>query len=464
MDIKGYKAFCWEKEAAIPGTDIRYLVRLEDHPLRDDGGDVAATMFSYSYIRKPVDAARPVLFAYNGGPGAASSWVHLGLLGPRRIVTEDFLESQGQAGWRLADAAGCLLDIADLVLIDPVGTSFSLILKDEARPAYYSTAGDAGSFVSLITAWLEKNGREDSPVYLLGESYGTIRNVVLADLLPKRVRLKGIISIGTSLNVGAAPLPVEQNVRRLAANAAACWYHYHRGEAVSQEEFIREADAFAYGPYAHALMMGSRLDEEARGEIAEKLAYYSGLPAEFLRENGLRFTEPEFLTRLLPGQVISTYDSRLTLPFDLADFNPDMMNSLEREPFLTRVGNSYDEAIARYLKEELAVPEGRTYNPEKMTDIAMGWNYKDYPKSTMDLPVELMRENQELRFLFAAGYYDLQSTFDFLTYYLSQYDLPKERVTVKVYQSGHASYVGGYADQMAADIRELMRENGGVDK
>lgn len=461
---KKYDSFYWEKEKSIPGTDIHYLVRMEDFPLTDETGDTDAVMFSYSYIRQPSDGSRPVIFAYNGGPGAASIWVHLGLLGPRRLTMEDFLEKQGQAGWKLTDNRESILDTADIVLIDPVGTSFSLILKEDAKKRYYSTAEDARAFVCLITAWLKKNGRETSPVYLLGESYGTIRNVVLADLLPDSVQLKGIISIGTSLNVGAAPLPVEQNVRRLAANAAACWYHYHQGE-MSEEEFIKEADEFAYGPYAHALLMGSRLDGDELEETVKKLAYYSGMQEDFLRENRLRFTEADFLTGLCPGQVISAYDSRLTLPLDGQEAAPDGLNNMEYEPFMTRVGNSYDEAIAQYLKEELAVPEARTYNPENMYDIAMGWEYADYPKSTMDLPVELMKSKKDLRFLFVAGYYDLQSTFDFLTYYLSQYDIPKERALVKVYQSGHASYVGGdNADRITEDIRNMIKEMGGEGK
>lgn len=453
-----YTPFSWEAEKEIPETDIRYVVRLKDYPLFDETGEMDACMFSYSYIRRPEDSKRPVIFAYNGGPGAASSWVHLGLLGPRKLELEDFLEKEGRAGWKLADNPDTILDSADVVLIDPVGTSFSVITKGEARSRYYTTTGDARTFVDFIENWLKENHRERSPIYLLGESYGTIRNVAVADLLPETIHLKGIISIGTSLNVGAAPLPVEPNVRRLAANAAACWYHFHQ-EEMKEETFLKEADAFAYGPYAHALLMGSRLPKEERDEVAEKLAYYSGMDKAFLKEHGLRYTEPEFLTRVYPGKVISTYDSRLTLPFDPKDFNPDMLNSMDNEPFMTRVGDSFDEAIAKYLKEELAVPEGRTYNPEPLMDIALGWNYRDMKKSTMDLPVELMKRREDLKFFFVAGYYDLQSTFDFLTYYLSQYDLPEERTLVKVYQSGHASYVGGNnAEEITEDIRKLMQE------
>lgn len=452
-----YTPFYWEKETRIPDTDITYKVCLKDYPLTDETGETDAVMFTYSYIRQPQDAARPVIFAYNGGPGAASSWVHLGLLGPRTLMLDDFLKSDKQAAWSLEDNRSSILSDADIVLIDPVGTSYSLILKESARKRYYSTTGDAESFVSLITSWLKEHHREEAPIYLLGESYGTIRNVVLADLLPENVHLKGIISIGTSLNVGAGPLPVEPNVRRLAANAAACWYHFHQGE-MPEEEFIRQADDFAYGEYAHALLMGSRMEEDDREAVAEKLAYYSGMNKEFLLDHNLRYSEPEFLTRLYPHKVISTYDSRLTLPFEMEDFNPDMLNSLDNEPFMTRVGDSFDEAIAKYLKEELMIPEGRTYNPDDTLEIALGWAYGDNKKSTMDLPVELMQTRKDLRILFVAGYYDLQSTFDFLTYYLSQYDLPKDRTFVKVYQAGHASYVGGNnTAEITEDIRKLLR-------
>ena len=226
----------------------------------------------------------------------------MGLLGPRLVKFPGYPELEWPAKTRLEDNAEWLLDCCDIVLADPPGAGWARLLDEDAAGEYYSVGGDARAFARFIGAWLRENGREASPVYLLGESYGTIRSVALADCLPEDVRLAGIISVGTSLNVGSrGTLYVEPNVRRLGANAACCWFHHHRGE-LPLEDFVREAMDFAYGAYARALLLGNRLPEAEREDALDKLAYFTGVDRGFLAENRLRFGEPDFLLRCCPGR------------------------------------------------------------------------------------------------------------------------------------------------------------------
>lgn len=463
--MKGFAGYNWEEEKIMDGSGMRYLVRLQDYILSEKNGAAGATMFAYSYIKLPREPQRPVIFAYNGGPGAASNWVHLGLLGPKLVKFPGYPDLNQQKEFYLEENSEFLLDRCDLVLIDPVGTALAPLL-DHSDMRHYSTEGDAQDFADFICAWLSENERENAPVYLLGESYGTIRNVVLADLLPDSVNLQGIISIGTSLNVGAkGTLMVEPNVRRLGANAAACWYHYHREEC-SCEEFVKESLDFAYGDYARALLLGNRMCKEERESVLERLSYYSGLSKEFLRKHALRFGEIDFVVGLCPDATVSIYDSRLLSRMkngekyeenriDGADIvEPDM----DQDAFMSKIGNAFDRAFEEYCQNDLCLPKGRK-NEGDMLEISQKWDYKSYGKDTLELPVELMEKRPELRIMFVNGCFDLSSTFDFMIYYLSQYPLPSERVRCLVLPAGHASYVGeGMAERLNREIRSFLAQ------
>lgn len=463
--MSAFQPYEWEAEKVAP-SGLRYRIRLADYILRGAEQKAEATMFSYSYVAADsAQSDRPVIFAYNGGPGAASAWLHMGLLGPvlaKMPGYPDVKESPTQ--FELIPNPDFLLDQCDVVLIDPTGTGWARLLDESSASRHYSTAGDARDFAEFICDWLKENGREQTPVYLLGESYGTIRNVALADALPEYVNLQGIIHIGTSLNVGArTTLFVEPNVRRLGANAAVCWYHHHQSEC-SREEFIKQAMEFAYGDYAHALLMGNRLDAAEREAVLHRLSYFTGMDRGFLDQKNLRFSEVDFLLRCCPGAVVSTYDARLLYrPKQNETYSENAMESagiiepdMNQDAFMSAAGPVYDNALGQYVAAELCPPERKT--AENMMDIARFWDYRGYEKNTLTLPVELMKQRSELRMMFVNGYYDLQSTFDFVTYYLSQFELPEDRVKQVVLPSGHASYIGeGMVEKLTEEIRQFVK-------
>lgn len=448
-----FQPFRFVKESTHTPSGISFRTVIEDHLFYDDAGQFEASLYYYSYIALPERQDRPVMFCYNGGPGASSSWVHMGLLGPKQVT---FPHHPGKENIPVyGENRNFLLDCCDLVMINPPGTTYTFVRK-EAESKYFSTTGDAAAVGQFIQAWLKKYGRENAPVYLLGESYGTIRSLAVADVLTGQVNLAGIVSIGTSFNVGSpTTMLVEPNVRRLGANAACCWYHRHQGE-IPQHQFVQEAMDFAYGKYAHALLMGSRLPDAEFQQVLEKLHYYTGLDKELLRRGGLRFDEMTYLTKMMPGQLVSAYDSRMTRPLAEDMTEEEWNRAIFSEPFVAFADTAINNALTRYTKEELAEPTNREASFD-MLQIATDWGYDTLKKDTLTLPAELMARNRKLRFFFVAGYYDLQSTFDFVTYFLGRYTLPAERVTFRVYNAGHAAYVGGNtAGEVSGDIRSFI--------
>lgn len=449
-----FKPFRFEKESVHAISGIRFKTVVADYLFYDEQHTPEASLYSYSYVAQPEAADKPVMFCYNGGPGASSSWVHMGLLGPKQVTFPNHPDGNDNTA-AYGENSNFLLDCCDLVMINPPGTRYTFI-RDDAQAKYFNTVGDAQAVGQFIQDWLKEHGRENAPVYLLGESYGTIRNIAVADVLPDTVHLAGIVSIGTSFNVGSpTTMLVEPNVRRLGANAACCWYHLHRDEK-PQRQFVQEAMDFAYGEYAHALLMGSRLPAAEFEQTLDKLHYYTGLDKTILRKNDLRFDEMTYLTKMLQGSLLSAYDSRMTRPL-AAEMSEDEWNrAISSEPFFAFADGAIGDALERYTREDIAAPEGRP-DADNMIEIAMGWGYDRLKKDTLTLPEELMERNANLRFFFVAGYYDLQSTFDFVAYYLGRYNLPKDRVTFITYDTGHAAYVGGdAASRVCEDIRHFI--------
>lgn len=438
------------KEDKVTESGTQYMAFIEEF----FPPDVEGSMLSYSYTADGKD--RPVIFAYNGGPGSDSTLLHMGLLGPKVMDFPGYPDITEHGKAELKDNNAFLVDIADIVLIDPVGTSWTQAPEtDEGKAGIYSINNDAKSFAELIKGWLISRDKPQVPVYLLGESYGTLRNVAVAKILSGEVDLKGIVSIGNSFNVGSkVPMYVEPNVRRLGANAAACWFHYHRNEK-DRDSFINEAIQFAYNEYAAALLKGNTLPVEEYEDTLNKLSYYSGLSKDLLSRNKLRFSELEFLTQLKDREVISMIDARLSRPYRENNSEDDFMTMEPADPFVSFIGSSITDAFKSYIKNEFGTIDRQYHND--IFDIGMNWNYRDLDGDTMLLPVDLMHEMKELRFLFISGLYDMQSTFDFVRYYLARYDLPEDRITVREYDSGHASYIGGSCQQeMSADIRRFL--------
>ena len=270
----------------IQGKTIPYHTICEDNFFVDEENNPVASIFSYAYFRSDIEnnSKRPILFIYNGGPGCASLWLHMGLFGPRIVKLDDELNLPTVPPFELEDNPHCLLDLCDLVFIDPVGTGLGRLIQEKARNEFYETHGDVRSVSKFIEQFLARYNRRNSPVLLAGESYGTARSALLAGELmgagPEKADTMGISVSGIFLlgSYFIEKLPVEASATDLITMAATNYFHNPK-ENISQKDFIDEAFAFASTEYVTALFLGDACPNKE--EIAAKLAYYSGIDQNY---------------------------------------------------------------------------------------------------------------------------------------------------------------------------------------
>jgi carboxypeptidase C (cathepsin A) len=448
------------------GQRISYRATIADTILANDEGKAEAVIVTTSYVKLPADPARPVLFLYNGGPGAGSVWLQMGAFGPKRVALPSDARDDGAPPYPLLDNPDCLLDVADLVFIDPPGTGFSYLTEGTDPKKYYGLRQDARAVAQVIRRWLNDNGRWASPKYLGGESYGTSRTALVVDELEgstyNDVGLNGLILISTILDfAGREPTPGNElaYVVTLPSMAAAAYYH-GKVTAPSLEAIVAEARGFAIGPYAAALLKGEDLPQAERAAVRRELARLTGLPETYLEQANLRVTDQRFYKELLRdrGLVIGRLDARYTgKDYDNAGETPD------DDPSFYGIDAGYTAAINQWARETLGYTTDRQYQSIGSVggqwdwSLGSGWGRQAY-LNLAPLIGKAMRQNNQLRLLNAQGYYDFATPFFGAEYALKRSGIPQERITWKYYEAGHMMYLRD-EDRMklAADIRAFIR-------
>lgn len=456
-------------EITLRGKVIPYHTVSEDNVFYNDDGKPIATIFSYSYFRTDVNdtASRPVLFCFNGGPGGSSMLVHAGFLGTKRVYYSDDLDNvTGLPPYRAGDNPNCLLDIADVVLVDPVGTGFGMLLDPAYEDQFYQADGDAEALLLFIKQWMARYDRHLSPKYLVGESYGCTRAAIAAGIANGRgedrtyaMAFDGLVMIGNTVTVGNyfnKNIPVESSVLMLPTCAAIRWY-YDRPGGQTVEEFVEEARHFADTEYLLALYQGDSLEGEAREAFVGKLSYYAGVPEKFLEEHGLRIHEltwrPEFAR--IHNCMVSRHDARITL---------------ENVYPQTAIGNRLhldDGVMAKYDPIFDAVLQGvlfptlgiKNFNRTFVNSYVEKWKSLDTKKyNTGERLCEAMRRNPGMRTFFANGWYDLCTQIGIIYYTMNHAGLPKNRTFLKGYPSGHMLYIGeDNVEALTEDIRTFVQ-------
>ncbi len=446
------------------GQRISYVATAGETFLRAENGTPRAAIFSTSYVREPRDPNRPVTFLFNGGPGSGSVWLHMGAFGPRRVAIPSNGTDDGAPPYPIVDNPDSLLDVTDIVFIDPVGTGFSHALGDTNPQDYYGVTKDAQSIAQFIRLWLNENGRWNSPKYLGGESYGTTRSAAVLNQLEgayNDVSLNGVILISTVLDFAAgADTPGNEmtHILNLPSMAATALYH-GKAQAPSVEAFVEEARRFATGPYAHALLQGSALPAEERASVRRELARFTGLSEDYLERADLRVTPSRFYKELLRdrGLTIGRLDSRYTgRDFDSAGENVD------NDPSFYGIDGGYTAAINTYLRDTLNYRTDRSY----VTIGGVGpWDWRLGGGRDNDVYVNVapyigtaLRENSGLRIFVGQGYYDFATPFFAAEYSLSRTGTPRDRIQYHYYGSGHMMYVRD-EDRvgLSRDIRNFIR-------
>ena len=416
-----------------------------------------ASMFYVAYTRRPdAGTSRPVTFIYNGGPGSASVYLHMGGFGPKRVLTADH-EHTSPAPYALVANEATLLDVSDLVFIDAPGTGFSRTAGKDRDKAFYGVDADAQAFAGFIAQFLGRYGRWNSPKYLLGESYGTLRSAMVAELLARRhsIDLNGVILISQVLNYDSLPDVPALNAGidlpytlTLPTYAATAWYHHKIGTEKSLASVVREAEEFALGEYASALLLGNELPAARRQAVALRLHELTGLSVEYIERSDLRVAPLSFAQELLRdgGLTLGQLDARFTGPaLDRlakgADYDP---NGAATEA-------AYIAAFNLYAREELKFGTDRTYRPS--VDVGKTWDWLHRPPGSEDavpqapnvLPdlADAMKRNPHLKVQLNTGYYDLVTPYFegvFEMRHLPVAPDQQRNVEVNLYESGHMLY------------------------
>lgn len=424
-----------------------------------------AEVFVTSYVLDGADpATRPVVFAFNGGPGSSSVWLHLGLLGPRRIV-------MGDAGallpppYALVDNAESLLAEADLVFLDPVSTGYSRGVTGAKADEYHGYSRDLDAVGELIRLWTSRNGRWMSPKFLAGESYGTLRAAALADHLQEKFGLycNGLILISSVLNM-ATLRPHEDNdlptTLYLPTFAALAHYHGKHGDA-SLESVLNEAEDYASRDYPWVLARGNRLSDAERTAAAETLARLTGLSVDYVLRADLRLEPEPFFTELLrdQGRTTGRLDGRFT-----GWLHNGLAERYDADPSYDAILGPYAAGINHYIRAELEYVNDLPY--EMISPKVQPWSYKEFENRSVTVVKRLaraMRANSHLKVHVAFGYHDGATPYFAAEHVLAHLPIPeplRANIESAYYPSGHMMYVNEDTRvKQSADLADFVRRS-----
>ena len=455
------------QELVLADRTLRYKTTVGRLPLKNhaqDKPEIDAQVF-FTYYALETDqptGERPLCFAFNGGPGSASVWLHLGGLGPQRVV----LNADGSLPpppYRLTPNAETWLTDTDLVFIDPVGTGYSRAKDEETAKKYYDVDGDIASIGEFIRLFLTRYERWASPLYLAGESYGTTRGAGLAGYLMDRgIAFAGILLISTVLSMQTirfAPGNELPFTLYLPVYAATAWYHRQLADDLLVRELpdvLREVEAFAFGDYTLALMQGDRLPEAQRAEICQKIARFTGLSETYIQQRDLRIEHWRFCKELLrsAGVTVGRIDSRLTaregsLAAEMPSFDSSMLNP----PFTAGI-NDYLNRTLGYKTDLPYAVSGEGVNGQ------WKWANGAFTETATAL-AKALAKNPHLRVLFACGYYDLATPYTAAEYTAAHLGIDpayRKNLSFTYYPSGHMMYIEQESlGQLKRDMADFVR-------
>ncbi len=431
-----------------PGSQL-----LLDAPDKAKDAPPTARMFYVAYFKTGAKAEdRPITFFYNGGPGSSTVWLHMGSLGPKHVMTAGDTHLPA-APYTMVDNPNSLLDVSDLVFIDMPGTGFGRLMGKDAEKTFWGIDGDAGAFARFIERFMTKYARWNSPRFIFGESYGTTRSAVLADLLENKYNtdLNGVILLSQIFNFtsdidgpGANPGVDLPYVLGLPTYAATAFYHKKLPTPpAALEPFLTEVEQFATGPYAHALALGTDLGADEKQQVAEKLHEYTGLPVAYWLKANLRVSGPEFEKTLQDDADMTT--GRLDTRFSGPNLDP-LSENAEYDPQSSAISSAYVSLFNDYVRRDLKYGDGLTYVPEVYGEEHWDFKHNGNPVSVNVGPdlAEAMKTNPRLRVMVNGGYYDLATPFFAAQYEDKHLPIPQslaKNIEYDWYESGHMVYV-----------------------
>ena len=436
-----------EKELKYTVTTGTMVMKEEDE---EEGVKPKASIFYIAYTLDGVkkSAKRPLTFSFNGGPGSSSVWLHLGVLGPRRVL----MDEEGlplPPPYKLVDNEYSILDKTDLVFIDPVSTGYSRSVPGEKAEEFHNIKKDIESVGDFIRLYTTRSKRWSSPKFLIGESYGTTRAAGLSGYLQERrgMYLNGIMLISSILDFQTARFTPGNDLPHilfLPTYTATAWYHKKLDKDLQKDlhKTLDEVEEFAMGEYTLALMKGSALPEEERGEIVKKLARYTGLSEEYIEHTNLRVSIQRFVKELRrdEGLTVGRLDSRYT-----GKDRDDAGELYEFDPSMAGIWGPYTGTFYQYVRDELEFESDLPY--EIIAPLYMSWKYDEYQNQYVNVAETLRKainQNPDLKVYIGNGYYDFATPYFATEYTFNHLGLDAERqknISMGFYEAGHMMYI-----------------------
>ncbi len=445
----------------IGGKTINYTATAGALILMNEKDEPVA-LFGYTAYTKDEDSKndlnkRPVTFSYNGGPGSSSYWLHIGVIGPKRIVVND-PEYNPPPPYKFEDNTNSILDVTDIVMIDPVGTGLSHAVGKAKNKDFWGVDQDIKSISNFIKQYVTDNNRWNSPKFLLGESYGTMRSAGVVDYLQENLgmAMNGVILVSSVLDLRTLTFQQYDDlsyILHLPTYAATAWFHNKiPDKPQSLEAFLKSAEDFASGEYTTALMKGDGLSASEKDNILNKLSGYTGLSKDYLSMANFRVTEPQFAQELLRSEhmTVGRLDSRYK------GITQNLLGeSANTDPQSSAISPVFTTAFLSYYYGELKMDKKYNYHTSAYSAEGFDWDWKhkksnaaDWgdavtPNTAVDL-AEAMSRNPSLKILVLNGYYDLATPFFATEYTFSHLALDKKlkpNIQLKYYPAGHMMYI-----------------------
>lgn len=463
-----------QHKITINGQEIAYTVTagtivLKEEPDREkeyEGEKPKAEFFFIAYTKDGLEnpAERPLTFSFNGGPGSSSVWLHLGLLGPRRVVMT-YEGGLPKPPYQLTDNEFSLLDQTDLVFIDPISTGYSRPAQGEKAKQFHGFKKDIESVGDFIRLYTTRYNRWLSPKFLIGESYGTTRASGLSGYLQERhgMYLNGILLISTVLNFGTIDFTPGNElpyILFLPSYAATAWYHRALKIRRPLQSLLAEVERFAIEEYAPALLKGDSLPKRERSAVLEKLSRYTGLSIDYLERSNLRVPDSRFFKELLRarGRTVGRLDSRF-----LGIDRDTLGENAENDPSYTNILGPYTAAFYDYIRRELKFEKDAPY--EILNFQVWPWSYAEHENQHVFVAETLrkaMTINPHLKVFVANGYYDLATPYFATEYVFNHLGLDEtlhSNISMAYYEAGHMMYIHLPAlEQMKKDLAEFIEK------
>lgn len=448
----------------IDGKKIDYEVTAAKLILKDDKGKPQASIFHTSYLRSGVKnpTTRPVMFCFNGGPGSSSVWLHIGMLGPRVLDLPGDGTTAPKPPVKIKDNPFSILDVCDLVFVDPVSTGYSRAEEEGKAKDFHGLNADIDSVGDFIRKWITENNRWGSPKYLLGESYGGVRVAGLSQHLQSRygMSLNGVVLLSALLDFRTLQDPQGSNLSySVFLPTYATTALHHKVITGDRDQILKDATEFAFGDYASALIQGNAISEQTSNEIASKLESLTGISKDTWLKNHLRMDASQFRAELLKDQkkVLGRFDSRVAW-----DATTNNTTYSSYDPSYSLAQGAFSTAMLDYLGREIGYKEEQPY--EILTSKVHPWNWNSNNRimNVSDRLSAALRDNPNLKVLVMSGYTDLATPPESVAYSVRQMlDLPasaKENISTVYYDAGHMFYTNPPdLKKSRADLLEFLK-------